>query len=163
VGIVGKLASALGVGASVGGAGAAVGGVGAAVAGGGATAAVTSFAGALTTVIAPLTAVIGLGYAAIKVLDRIGALSEAKGAVQQLGAIAKFGIVQAGSKVTGRAINYQALESKVMSGVPMSSGGGGGGGVTVNVNAPNVVGTQKELAAALKPAIYQASRELGLA
>jgi hypothetical protein len=193
VGIVGKLASTLGVGASVGGA---AGGA-AAVAGGGATAAVAGFATTLGTVVLPLTAVIGLGYALIKVLEKIGAMDAAKETLREMGTIARYGMVKGAEGLFGMKADPSKMKAFTMGGLgalPGYSGGGSftvptgynddsylfrartgeevnvrrpgqgmGGGVSIVVNAPNVFGTSKELATALKPSIYDALRQLGKA
>ena len=177
IGALANIGSVLGVGVGVGGA--ATGGVGAAVAGGGVTAAVTGFGAALTGVIAPMAAVIGLAIVLYKWLDKIGAIKAAGQTIKDLGGIARYAIgsTVAGADpgklnayVTGGMTGLQNY-SNPQAGTPTSNSGltypnvarySGGQPITVNVSAPNVVGTQKELAAVMKPAIYEAFRQLGL-
>jgi len=176
VGIIGKIGSTLGLGAIGGGAA----GGGAAVAGGGVTAAVAGFGTALTTVVLPLTAVIGLAVALYKILEKIGAIKAAGQTIKDLGGIARAVIGQAvggpnvdpnklGAYVTGGMSglqNYGAPQTGTSTNnnaaYPNVVRYSGGQPIVVNVNANSVVGTSKDLATALKPAIYDAIRQLGL-
>lgn len=176
VGIIGRIGSTLGLGASVAGAG----GAGAAAAGGGVTAAVTGFGTALTGVILPLTGVIALAIGLYKILEKIGAIKLAGQAIKDLGGIARAVIGQAvggpnvdqgklGAYVTGGISglqNYGAPQTNTTANnnaaYPNVTRYSGGQPIVVNVNAPNVVGTTKDLANVMKPAIYDAIRQMGL-
>ena len=177
VGIIGKIGSTLGLGAIGGGA---AGGAGAAAAGGGVTAAVAGFGTALSTVVLPLTAVIGLAVALYKILEKIGAIKAAGETIKNIGGIARAVIGQAvggpnvdpnklGAYVTGGMSglqNYGAPQTGTSTNnnaaYPNVVRYQGGQPITVNVQANSVVGTSKDLATALKPAIYDAFRQLGL-
>lgn len=182
IGALANIGSILGVGASVGGAAAGAGG--AAAVGGGVTAAVSGFGVALTTVIAPMAAVIGLAIVLYKWLDKIGAIKAAGQTLKDLGGIARAAIGSAvggpnvdqgklGAYVTGGMTGLQNYGSP-QAGTPTGSSGltypnvkNYSGGqqlppITVNIDAPNVVGSNKELASIMKPAIYEAFRQLGL-
>jgi len=176
-GIIGMIGSKLGLGAAVaGGAGAG----GAAAAGGGVTAAVAGFGTALSGVVLPLTAVIGLAIGLYKILEKIGAIKAAGQAISDLGGIARsvIGNVVGGPNVDQGALgayvtggysglqNYsapqtgtQANNNAAYPNVPRYSGGQI---VNLTVNAPFVVGTTKDLANVMKPAIYDAMRQMGL-
>lgn len=178
VGIIGKIGSTLGLGAIGGGA---AGGAGAAAAGGGVTAAVAGFGTALTTVVLPLTAVIGLAVALYKILEKIGAIKAAGQTIKDLGGIARYVIGNAvggtnvdpnklGAYVTGGMAGLQSYNPQGGMTAPTNNNAAypnvtrysGGQPIVVNVNANGVVGTSKDLATALKPAIYDAVRQLGL-
>lgn len=176
VGIIGKIGSTLGLGTSIGGA------AGGAAAGGGVTAAVTGFGTALSGVVLPLTAVIGLAVALYKILDKIGAIKAAGQTIKDLGGIARAVIGQAvggpnvdpnklGAYVTGGMAGLQGYGQQSGMTAPTNNNAAypnvvrysGGQPINITVQAPGVVGTSKDLATALKPAIYDAFRQLGLA
>jgi len=181
IGALSNIGAILGVGASVGGTAAA--GAGVAAASGGVTAAVTGFGAALTGVVAPMAAVIGLAIVLYKWLDKIGAIKAAGQTIKDLGGIARaaIGSTVAGADpgrlnayVTGGMEGLQNYAAQPVGTTYSSTPGkdqlyyqGGqpymnGARIEFNINAPNVVGTQKELAAVMKPAIYEAFRQLGL-
>ena len=180
--IISFVASLQGIGAVLGMGGTAAGGVGALATGGGVTAAIGGFGAALTGVILPLVAVIGLAIILYKWLDKLGAIDAAGKAIKDLGGIIRYGIGTAG----GLGKNPGELSAYVTGGMQGLNNYGSGtgyslppaptnpntryyrggqlmqGGMVVNVNAPNVVGTKTELAAALKPALEMVLRQYNL-
>lgn len=130
-----------------------------------------------------MAAVIGLAIVLYKWLDKIGAIKAAGQTLKDLGGIARYAIGSTisgadpgrlNAYVTGGMEGLQNYAAQPQGTSYSSSPGrdqlyykGGqpfmnGAPVTVNINAPNVVGTQKELAAVMRPAIQEAIRQLGI-
>jgi len=177
VGILGRIGSTLGLGA----AGAGAGGAGAAAAGGGVTAAVSGLGTALTGVLIPMAGVIALAIILYKWMEKLGIIAGAMDAIKNLGGIARAAIGSTvagadqgklGAYVTGGTAGVNTYNQQNAKATDIANRNAaypnvvrysGGQPIVVNVNANNVVGTTKDLANVMKPAIYDALRQLGLA